>query len=419
MISLTTARSVIPEAVTHVAHMLSLPVVHPDICVDSIQVSGKDSADLLLLMHRKEWKEWRNDMETVCESLRRHCEPHLTSFVAIGKYALGLKLNRPALVPQVIQKFKECTIPILNHSEHVDAIISVKTRARSWTDRRVDAYAGTIVHCLNQTTRKKPVLHEITVDPDSTEDKKNLAMKESSKINGNHESLVIIAHYSYAHVFAVATEKHCLNVRSILPVAKVVSEDEPEQMIDWLKNWISTLGYEEDESNNDSGDDHHVDNLLILFQTCVQFALLSRPVDQVLNLNDRHMFRKFIFVQYNISRLNAIIQKFESLGSNDLSIADFRQLNSDSEWKIVMALDELLSLDDDVCYSNDYFCKIIAFLIRLTGEISRFYSSTRVLLERMENTDALIAARVTLITTVRDTVVRLLDLIDVRPVDRM
>jgi hypothetical protein len=219
---------------------------------------------------------------------------------------------------------------------------------------------------------------------------------------------------------------------TVMPVGSPVDGVELEEFTDWLKNYIITQSVDEDEEPNVLFDGLNVlplpevsqSQVYDLYDTCLRFTMMSSCVNGDLNL-DKTRYREALFVQYNIARLSAIIDKYEANYAEHLvehlqTNASFELLTLDTEWKLVFRY--LLNYPrvlDDLC-ERQATHRLVAFLCALTRDLSVYYSKTRVLIERQQpNSDQLVAARISLLIAVKWTLCDGLATLGLRPVLRM
>lgn len=356
-------------------------------------------------------------------------------------------------------------------------LITVKTPERGWTSRRIDLVAAAIRRLIGLTAGHEPDLHELVTGTECTvrseaaaeydairkkltdgvnEDVAGVEIDASSLLNPDLRScsfilqpesavltavltlrrlipedddvqLVLLVHYSQVMVYKRAaaviclTSAHAPNIR-IIPVDPVKCDQDPDEFTDWLKNMLVAQSVSDDNDPDGYGPAVQMDNVLKLFQTCIQFMLLSKKPSDRLTI-DQSLIRSYLFVQYNVSRLNALIDEFDSHHSGDGGgqAADHSLLTSDLEWDLVFKhVQQFAAVEAHV--AEDPFhslSDVISFLLSLSGDVSKFYSKTRVLVKDMEHTMPLIAARISLIRIIRSIFIKCLTMLSVQPVDRM
>ncbi|KAI1292524.1 Arginine--tRNA ligase [Halotydeus destructor] len=213
---------------------------------------------------------------------------------------------------------------------------------------------------------------------------------------------------------------HCPSPVDFIPIGSLELVHELEDYNDWLKNFILTMSYHEQEAT--ASDLYNISDVsqakvYDLHETCLRFALLSSSLSSNLKL-ERSKHKGALFVQYNLARLASIIDKY-SLMENRTD-PDYSLLSLDAEWKLLFNhVTRFNSVGEDICETYSAH-KLVLFLNSLARDLSLYYRKVRILLdERQPQAMELIAARVSLLTVIRQTLADGLLVLGVNPVDRM
>lgn len=358
------------------------------------------------------------------------CEP-----VTNPLNSIALTFDRSRSVPQILKRHQDyAALPLPISSDGKDEkyiVISVKTPDRKWISRRVDILASTVRRAVSLSSGQEADLQEIVSNIDVQEDEKAANVFEGIKLllpNAQNEqeaveidassltnsdlkscsfilrpqsnvipaivrlreillpldsdaSIILIAHRSLVSAYRRAVAVLCLTGDypllsdhiSIITVEDVRCDQDPDDFAVWLKNMIIAQSVSEDFGASGDTPVVPMDTVLKLFQTCIQFMLLSKPTDHCLSV-DHSSIRGFLFVQYNVSRLHALIEQFEiSHPDHESRQADHSLLTSDLEWDIVfkyVRLFEELEIDAATCASGIAFRDITSYVMPFIRDLS-------------------------------------------------
>ena len=234
---------------------------------------------------------------------------------------------------------------------------------------------------------------------------------------------------------------------SLVPVGSVVVQgyDKIEDIEEYLKNMIATKSVDEDEVNNaingspESFPLPSIDEgrVKCLVDTCLKCSMLSQSHNTPGRLQiDMASMKNYIFIQYNLARLNNIFRRYEEEylkktevgGCSDVE-TDLGELGS-SEWKLIFEFllpfddlflpSEVTGLQNKSHWKNLDVYKLIQFMLRASKEFSYYYRNTRVLLDsRQEHTLPLVHARVVILRLFHKMLTLCLNFLNIEPVDRM
>lgn len=210
----------------------------------------------------------------------------------------------------------------------------------------------------------------------------------------------------------------------LAPVESVSCEYSIEEFSDHLKRILITQSIEDcDDSSDTDGciSMPRVDSkkLISLFNTCIRCNLLSVKCSSHLTLKHEKN-RNYLFIQYNIARIAAIVKQYEQqvapVRSNDIN---YSSLTSDEEWSLILhyllpfsKLKMHYSKGNAVTLTPD---KLICFASCLAKDFGCYYSKTRILIDNWQ-TCPLVRARFQLLTCVQSILIDIMSVIGVDPV---
>ena len=363
----------------------------------------------------------------------RRCEA-----VSNPPHSIAISFDRSKTVPQILlqhgDRIQAAKSACISPGAERMTVASVKTPDRGWTCRRIDIFTATIRHAIGLTRSKTPDLVEIVSGIGVEESSENAAEFETIKKQlpahfdsetgdviidasflrnqdpqscsfalhpqsnvipaivrlrkslptNTQDRLILVVHHSlvtaYRRAIVVLSLTSCsaslATNCTIIPVQQVNCDQDPNEFTDWLKNMIVAQSVSDwSEESGMIGDSPAVpmDTVLKLFQTCIQFTLLSKPPHERLSI-DHSVIRSYLFVQYNISRLNSLIAQFDSHQPHDSACkADLSLLTSDLEWdlvfKHVQQFDGLLKTRHD---AEVAFHLLISYMGSLCKDLSEY-----------------------------------------------
>lgn len=244
--------------------------------------------------------------------------------------------------------------------------------------------------------------------------------------------------HTYNRLIVIVSSRSLVNVQKalallslsmpiqLIAVESVSCDYSIQEFSDHLKNILITqsIKYDESDDTDDVISMPHVDtkNLLSLFNTCLRCNLLSVKSSSHLILKHEKN-RNYLFIQYNIARIAAIIKQYEQqVASVELSDINYSSLVSDEEWSLILnyllpfhklklnyALDGTMTLTPD---------KFIFFASNLAKEFACYYSKTRILIDNWQ-TCSITKGRYYLVKCIQSILIDILKIIKVDPVLQM
>lgn len=305
---------------------------------------------------------------------------------------------------------------------------------------------GAVLQCESKTVRNIPFPTNI--------DRPNLKLANSlvkviHKKTGKLNNLVIflkedrLVLYQQSLIIALILSleegRSIPNKIVLIPVGKVTMKEysKIEEAEDYIKSMIATKAVDDDSliglgdvMNGLSMPSLDEGRVKCLFDCCMKCLMLSTEVSSPMML-DMASVRSYIFIQYNMARLNNIFDDYAK-NYRKLSTLDDSSTASlivgEAEWKLLFPhvfsfidiFEEAIKIKPDKDIMSPATPKLVNFMVRLSKELSVYYRTTRVLLNpNQEHTLPLVHSRITILKVVYNALNQCLKSIDVDAVSKM